>query len=506
MRLFYLFIWLILVCSFTSLAKRRALYNSLDPQSVSEHLAFYELYANESEGQQALKHAWKLLSGEDSIQGFHSNPTTTFRSAIDGIIALVNKQPNKYSPKLSEEELDAINRLAQRLPNRHLKGYHATTEKEVLALDPEEIDLARGLFLSESEEDIDTRRTYEAMIDLMALQILTQTSLDASPEEKIHVMNSFIFDDMGFRFPPHSQYAKDVDLYTFLPSVLDSRKGVCLGVSILYLCLGQRLDLPLEIITPPGHIYVRYRNGEQIINIETTARGIHLDSEVYLGIDTRSLQQRNIKEVIGFSHFNQAGAYWSQENHEKVLDSYQKAKKYTPDDMLLKELMGYAYVIVGETMKGKKLLEEVQDHIPDYAVSGQTVAKDYLNGHATAEGMKVIFKQVDEKRQSVLEKKEAIEAVLKETPKFRAGIFSLATTWLQLHRQKEALKVLEKYHALEPNDPTAEYYLAILYLERYDDNKAWEHLKNAEVLVKARDHQPKALEQLRHHLSLISPE
>ena len=74
-----------------------------------------------------------------------------------------------------------------------------------------------------------------------------------------------------FRFPPHSLYAKDIDVYTFLPSVLDSRRGVCLGVSILYLCLAQRLDLPLEAMTPPGHIYVRY--GEDL-NIETTARGI----------------------------------------------------------------------------------------------------------------------------------------------------------------------------------------------------------------------------------------
>jgi hypothetical protein len=38
--------------------------SSLDPLSVSEHLAFYELYSDTQEGKKALTHAWNLLSGE----------------------------------------------------------------------------------------------------------------------------------------------------------------------------------------------------------------------------------------------------------------------------------------------------------------------------------------------------------------------------------------------------------------------------------------------------------
>src|SRR5665647_1570782 len=105
----------------------------------------------------------------------------------------------------------------------------------------------------------------------MALQILARLPPKASPQQKILKINELIFDEMRFRFPPHSLYAKDIDVYTFLPSVLDSHRGVCLGVSILYLCIAQRLDLNLEMITPPGHIYVRYRTTDQTINIETTA-------------------------------------------------------------------------------------------------------------------------------------------------------------------------------------------------------------------------------------------
>ena len=169
------------------------------------------------------------------------------------------------------------------------------------------------------------------MIDLMALQIRSTLSPNSKPEEKIDAINRFIFEELGFRFPPHSCYATNVDLYTFLPSVLDSRRGVCLGVSILYICIAQRLSLPLEMITPPGHIYVRYKNGEKEINIETTARGIHLEVlETYLAINTRSLQQRNVKEVIGLSHFNQASVYWITEKMKNPLNAMLQRKNIFP--------------------------------------------------------------------------------------------------------------------------------------------------------------------------------
>lgn len=40
-----------------------ALYSTLDPTSVAQHFAFYELYPKTAEGKGALKHAWALLSG-----------------------------------------------------------------------------------------------------------------------------------------------------------------------------------------------------------------------------------------------------------------------------------------------------------------------------------------------------------------------------------------------------------------------------------------------------------
>lgn len=488
--------------------KIRALYNSLDTQSVAQHLAFYELYSDTTQGQEALHQALILLGGTNDKEDDEIAYKAFLNSGVDAIVALTNKQPDTPLETLSGIELDAIDKIASKLPNRQLKGYCAKSEIEVLQLQPEEIDLARGLFLTQlGEENLNKIRSYEASIDLMALQIKARLPAKASHANKIRAINDFIFVEMGFRFPPHSLYAKDIDLYTFLPSVLDSRRGVCLGVSILYICLAQRLDLPLEMITPPGHIYVRYCGNEgQEVNIETTARGIHVDSEEYLNVETRALQKRNIKEVIGFAHFNQAAVYWGQEKYEEALAAYRKAEPYLHGDKLLMEFMGYACILTGRQEEGGRLLEAVRNYVPDCSVKGNNMAEDYLTGAVDAEGIKAIFLEVDETRESIIKKRQVLERALEKNPRFRAGLYSLAGAWMQLHRQREALEVLESYHRLDPTDPTIEYYLTVLYAERFDYNNAWRRLKDVEKLVYARNHHPKVLKDLRRALAIRSPE
>jgi tetratricopeptide (TPR) repeat protein len=486
--------------------KLKNLYNSLDPRSISQHLAFYELYPSRSLGQQALKDAWQLLAGTSQNQQFLSPETPLSGQVINALIAMVNK-PIDQEPLLSDQHsIEVLNTLATRLKHHSLKGHHVWSEREVLALPLEEIDLARGLFLSQFGTDKQRIQSYEALIDLMALQILARLSEKASPEEKITAINRFIFDEMGFRFPPHSLYAQDIDLYTFLPSVLDSRRGVCLGVSIRYLCIAQRLALPLEMITPPGHIYVRYHSGDKIINIETTARGIHMDSEEYLGINTRALQKRTIQEVIGMSHFNQASVYWQNCDYDKALTAYQKAEPYMRGDPHLKELMGYVLLLTGHRDEGEQLLQEIKDFVPDYALVKNTMADDYFNGKIDAKGIGVIFTKVDEDRQSILVKKQALEKTLENYPHFRSGILSLAVTWMQLHRAGEALDVLNTLQTLDATDPEVHYYLSVLYIQRHNFSKAWVHLQKAEMIAKAHQYDPKILKELRRELLSFCPE
>lgn len=509
----FLLLFSLIVSSLESLSlsqgKVRILYNSLDPLSISQHLAFYEIHRKTPEGNKAFNHALFLLTGRNN-SSFHSLfQNSLLDVGIYEMVNLVNKSQMEALEILNENQLKLIESLGKRLANRKLKGFYAKNEREVLLLPSYEIDLGRGLLLSqfgETDQDLLKVRTYEALLDLMALQIAAHLPQHASPSQMIRAMNDFIFGEIGFRFPPHSAYAKDIDLYTFLPSVLDQRRGVCLGVSILYICIAQRLGLALEMVTPPGHIYVRYSDGNNETNIETTARGVHIESEEYLTVGTHTLQERSVKEVIGLAYYNQASVYLAQENYIKALAAYKKAEQYLNNDLHLQELMAYQYLLTGEEAEGIKLLKKVIELPDDFEISKDTMAEDYLNGKTDLAGIKAFFKTVDESRSSLLEKRDALQAVIKQYPFFRAGLFSLAATWLQLHRKGEALSILETYHLIEPNDPTAEYYLALLFAERMDYNQAWKHLCNAEKIVFARNHYPKVLKEIRRELSYLCPE
>ena len=485
----------------------QSIYTSLDPSSVAQHFAFYELYPDTALGKRALRHAWDLL------QGGQIKEMTLPAAQIQQMISFVNRNPSaNEGMTLNDAELETISNLARHLHNRKLKGFGIWNPKEIEAMQSDEIDLARGLFLAEMEEDTPEARkkiqSYEANMDLMALQILARLPQNATAQEKIRAISDFVFTEMRFRFPPHSLYAKDIDVYTLLPSVLDSRRGVCLGVSILYLCLAQRLDLALEAVTPPGHIFVRHvdPDTQEIINIETTARGIDIPSEAYLGIETPSLQTRSIKDVIALAFQNQASVSWHRSDSAATIALYEKALRYLPNDYLIEMFLGFNYLFAGRIEEGKALLKKIQGSRPSHFLCSDTVSEDYLSGKTDPEGIEAVFQMVDETRASILEKQKKLEEIVKKFPKFRQGILHLAITHLQLGREKEALPILERYIKLHQKDPTVNYYLSAIHFQRFNFSMAWRYLHQAEKILTAHNHAPKALKELRSALLRACPE
>lgn len=466
----------------------QTVYNSLDPLSLAETLAFYELYPNSGMGENARKRACALLN----------LPLEEEVSSLCHLINPIKNGEERFKPS----DILLIEKLAAHLPHRKLKGYQAKTESEIVLLPSEEIDLGRALILSQlngSENALFKTESYCALLDLMALQILARLPKEATEMEKICEMNRFIFDQMHFRFPPQSVYAGNIDLYTFLPSVMDNHLGVCLGVTALYLALAQRIALPLEIVTPPGHIYVRCRTGEKVVNIETTARGVHLPDETYLSLENSELQLRTLKEVIGMTHINQASIYLYKAEYEKAVAAYEKALPYMPDDPLLKELLGYSYLLTQRTSEGESLLKEI---VPGM----HAMAEDLLAKKVSLDGIEAVFMLVDETRESLLTKQKRLTQVLEKCPEFRDGLQQLAVTWIQLNRSREAIDALLKLYQLDSEDATTAYYLSALYMERHDYKNSWFYLKKAEELMKKENFSPTVLQQLRRELTALSPE
>jgi hypothetical protein len=75
----------------------------------------------------------------------------------------------------------------------------------------------------------------------------------------------------------HSGFTREVDdtslRFVWLASVLEHRRGSCVGLGALYLALGERLGWKLAAVMMPGHFYVRIREQGAWHNLELLHAG-----------------------------------------------------------------------------------------------------------------------------------------------------------------------------------------------------------------------------------------
>lgn len=480
--------------------QRRIIYNSIPYHGLCELLSFSLLYPATQEGLESLQEAWKL------IFPMHSSSFDDLGRLITAApdLVLMSSSAPTTNNSYQDQAIALIENAAKHLGNRRLKGYGVTDINLIVSLPPEELDLSRALLLAELEENpdrIQIIRVYEASLDWMALQIAATLQKDASDEDKIAAINKHLFQTLKYRFPSTRKYSKQVDSFSLLGKVIEARQGVCLGVSCLFASLAQRLNLPYVFITPPGHIFVRYETSKKYRNIETTASGIHIDDEKYLGLEMDVLPRRNNRETIGLAHINAGSTYWHKGDYVNALDQYGKARRYMGDDSLLLSLTGFCTCFNGDEQGGKEILRLALKNGQNLIMQPKSIVEDILSGNTDVASVQVIYNEVEKDRPALETYRQQLEEAVARCPKFRAGWLQLAMTWMELQREENAIDCLKKFHALDASDLTVEFLLAELSLSRQDPMQAWTYLKNAEMLGARRKKLPRSIKQLRTMLS-----
>lgn len=102
---------------------------------------------------------------------------------------------------------------------------------------------------------------YKTRLGHMAFELAPQVAPDDHPIRVIRVLNHYLFETQKFRAP--LRYDPDD---TFLNRVLDRKRGWPITLSVIYLILGQRIDLPLTGVAMPKHYIVKYNapSGQEI--------------------------------------------------------------------------------------------------------------------------------------------------------------------------------------------------------------------------------------------------
>lgn len=122
--------------------------------------------------------------------------------------------------------------------------------------DHNEIDLAEAALIIASEEYPGLKESaYLDELDKYADDISVLISGESDPWRIIGFINEYLFNQKGYR---GNQTDYNDPRNSYLNEVLDRRTGLPITLSLVYLEIARRLNVPIEGIGLPGHFIVRY--------------------------------------------------------------------------------------------------------------------------------------------------------------------------------------------------------------------------------------------------------
>ena len=156
---------------------------------------------------------------------------------------------------------------------------------EAVATAPESgVDLTETLLLISAQWDpsIDLA-PLRAKIDRLVESVRRQLKAGGPAKETVHTLSRVIHQEESYRYTDRVD-AEGIPLEPselFLHGLITRKRGYCMNLSLLYLIVGERLNLPLFGVALPNHFFVRYQAPDGRINIEATEGGAAYDDDFY---------------------------------------------------------------------------------------------------------------------------------------------------------------------------------------------------------------------------------
>ena len=133
-----------------------------------------------------------------------------------------------------------------------------------LARPEEDLDLGRAALLLAGEEypglEVAARL---GELDAMAAVVAGRLGVGAGPDERAAALAHYLFDELGFNGNAADYYNPD---NSYFNRVLDTRTGIPITLSLLFLEVGRRVGLRGRGVGLPGHFLVRLEETGQFID------------------------------------------------------------------------------------------------------------------------------------------------------------------------------------------------------------------------------------------------
>ena len=195
-------------------------------------------------------------------------------------------------------------------------------------------------------------------LDTMALEIQALFPLGASNLDKFKTLRDYLYrpSSISGRQPFLYNLADDLNPRAKLLSVyLNTRKGNCVSMPLLFVILGQKLGIPVTITTAPQHLYVKFRGDNGLwFGVEATNGGSWAEDPwqekqfptltpraIASGIYMQPLTRKETAAVIIDSLLSEYEAHKSNEADEARIRLALLALEYYPKDI---DAMIHAYL------------------------------------------------------------------------------------------------------------------------------------------------------------------
>ena len=104
-----------------------------------------------------------------------------------------------------------------------------------------------------------------ARVDELAERLRRRTPADSTPLQRLRLLNRYLFQELGFAgnvndfFDPRN---------SFLPAVLESRRGIPISLAVLYIEIASHNGLKAQGVSFPGHFLVKVQlpSGDVVID------------------------------------------------------------------------------------------------------------------------------------------------------------------------------------------------------------------------------------------------
>ena len=176
----------------------------------------------------------------------------------------------------------------------------------------EEVDLEEGALLiaRPSLPHVDMR-TFSDLLNFFAAELRSRLDLQDAPEEIASRIGRYLSEEKGFSGVEVNYYDSD---FHYVPSVLEMRRGVPISLSVIYLLVLRRLNLPVVGIGMPGHFIIRYdlggkhlfadpSNGGKLLSVKECEKyliktGYAFKNEYLDPVSNKKILERMIRNLV----------------------------------------------------------------------------------------------------------------------------------------------------------------------------------------------------------------